>query len=233
LILLFFLVNCIGCSESENEKPVVIMIKSPLISISEPEFLDELDLKKAAYPYNIRKDPEEYNEMVIQLINMLSEEILLLSAAADIGITVTEAEIEAAEAELKKDYPEKGFDNMLLENAISYSLWKKRLKKNLTIDKLIDQEIKSKIEITSEEIVEFYRNYNLDEKADSKKKEPNKTIDETELVSVLRMQKTEDVYEAWLKELELKYLVEINKEKLKSFLIDMEENGGNKNEKND
>ncbi|OGR12996.1 MAG: hypothetical protein A2277_18490 [Desulfobacterales bacterium RIFOXYA12_FULL_46_15] len=234
LILLGLLLCCQGCGEPKKEKPVVFIIKSPLISISESDFLDELELKKAAYPYKITENPEEYNEMVISLINMLSEEALLLSAAVDLGVNVMEDEVKAAEDEFRKDYPEDGFDKMLLENAISYPLWKKRLKTNLIIDKLIDQEIRSKIEITSEELVEFYNKYNNEETQDLKKKnkEPKKTIDENELVSVLRMQKTEDVYGEWLKKLESKYLIEINKEKLRSLLIDIEKNGESENEKN-
>ena len=235
LVMMLFMLCCPGCGEPEKEKPVVFLIKTPLVSLSEPDFLDELDLKKAAYPYSLDKDPAEYNEMVIQLVNMLSEEMLLLSAAADLGVTVTEMEVNAAEEEFKKDYPENSFDEMLLKNAIPYALWKKRLNKNLIIDKLIDQEIRNKIEITSEELVEFYSKYNMEETRDPKKKnkESQKIIDENELVSVLRMQKTENVYGAWLKELELKYPVEINKERLKSLLIVIEENEGNKNEKND
>ena len=235
LILLLYLACCLGCGEPEKEKPAIVMIKTPLISLLEPDFLEELDLKKSAYPYAVDKNPAEYNEMVIQLVNMLSEEMILLSAAGDLGVTVTEAEVNAAEAEIKKDYPENSFDDMLLKNAVSYSLWKKRLKKNMIIDKLLDREIRNKIEITSEELVEFYSKYNMEEPPDPKKKnkESKKIIDENELVSILRMQKTEDVYEAWLKELELKYPVEINKENIKSLLIGIEEKEGNKNEKKD
>nr|NJM02434.1 hypothetical protein [Desulfobacula sp.] len=234
-ILLLCLSCCLGCSEPEKEKPAAVMIKTPLISLSEPDFLEELDLKKSAYPYAIDKDPAEYNGMVIQLVNMLSEEMILLSAAGDLGVTVTETEVNAAEAEIKADYPENTFDEMLLKNAISYSLWKKRLKKNLIIDKLLDREIRHKVEITSEDLVEFYRKYNMEDPRDLKKKnkEPQKIIDENELVSILRMQKTEDAYEAWLKELELKYPVEINKEALKPLLIDIDEKEENNNEKTD
>ena len=234
MLLSWFAFFCLSCSEPEKEKPIVFIIKSQSISISDSEFLDELDLKKAAYPYKITETPLEYNEMVMHLVNMLTEETLLLTAAADQGVTVTEDEVKAAEVEFKKDYPENGFDKMLLENAISYPLWKKRLKTNLIIDKLIDQEIRSKVEISSEELVEFYNKYNMEAALDPKKKnkEPQKTIDENELIFVLRMQKTEEVYVEWLKGLELKYPIEINKEKLKSLLINLEENEESKNENN-
>lgn len=62
-------------------------------------------LKKVAYPYNINKNPVEYNEMVMALAADLSLEIVLLSAAADKGVIVTDMEIDLAEKEFKKDYP--------------------------------------------------------------------------------------------------------------------------------
>jgi len=163
LILLVFMVCCQGCGEPEKEKPILFLLKTSLIEISESDFMDELDLKKAAYPYTINKNPEEYNEMVIQLVSTLSEELLLLSAAVDYGVIVTDMEVSAAEEEIKKDYPDNSFEDMLLGNAISYPLWKKRLRRNLIIDKLVDQEIRSKIEITSEELVEFYSKYNMED----------------------------------------------------------------------
>ena len=227
MILMVFMLAGVSCGEPEKEKPEEFLLKSSRISVSESDFLDELDLKKSAYPYTLDKNPAEYNEIVIQLVNMLSEEILLLSAAADLGVTVTDMEVGAAEAEFKEDYPEHSFEAMLLENAIPYPLWKKRLKKNLIIDRLIDQEIRNKIEITSEELVEFYNKY-LEETRVTKKsnKEPPKKMDETELIAVLRLQKTEKAYGDWIKTLESKYPIEINKETLKSVLI--EENEGNK-----
>jgi hypothetical protein len=233
LILAVFMLSGLSCGEPEKEKPMEFLLKSSLISVSESDFLDELDLKKAAYPYTLDKNPAEYNETVIELVNMLSEEILLLSAAVDLGVTVTDMEVAAAEAEFREDYPENTFEAMLLENAISYPLWKKRLKKNLIMDRLIDQEIRHKIEITSEELVEFYSKYIEENQVpkNSNKEPPLKKMDETELIAVLRLQKTERVYGDWIRALELKYPIEINKEKLKAVLI--EENEGNKNEEND
>jgi len=226
-----------GCGEPEAPKALEFIIKTPSRTITQYEFLEELDLKKAAYPYNINEDPAEYNEMVMHLVEMLSEEIVLLSAAADKGIVVSKAEVQSAEAEFKKDYPEDSFEQILLKNAITYSFWKERFKKNMIMDKLIDQELKQKIEITSEDLVEFYNNHitknnlNTDDKDHALEKNESET--EKELVSRLRMQKTQENYEEWIQLLWKDYPVEINKEKLKTFLIDIEQSEGSKNENKD
>lgn len=222
-----------GCSESEKETAPEFLIKTPSMILTVGEFSEELDLKRAAYPYNINDNPAEYNEMVIHLVKMLSQEIILLSAAADKGVTVTDQEIQSAEDEFKKDYPDDSFDQLLLKNAVSYSFWKKRFKKNMIMDKLIDQDLKQKIEITSQDIVEFYQKHRIVDIQDPDKNAlvPNQIEDEKELVSRLRMQKTQDHYDEWIQALEKDYPVEINEDKLKTLLIDIEKSEENKNEK--
>lgn len=232
----WFFIGSLGlmsCSEPATEKSPRFLIKTPVMTITSSDFLEELDLKRAAYPYTIHENPAEYNEMVIHLVRMLSEEIILLSAAAGKGVIVTDSEVDLAEKEFKKDYPDDSFDQILLENAISYSFWKKRFKKNMIIDKLIDQELKKKIEITSRDIVEFYKKYRMADAQDSDNKALvlKKIKNEQELVSRLRFQKTQDQYEEWIQQLGKEYPVEINKDKLKTFLLDIEKSEGSENEK--
>ncbi|MCP4672518.1 MAG: hypothetical protein GY857_14585 [Desulfobacula sp.] len=220
-----------GCSEPEKNI-TQFLIKTEVITISSMDFSEELDLKRAAYPYDIKENQEEYNEMVISLVKILSEEIVLLTAAVAKNITITEQEALAAEKEFKKDYPEDSFEQILLENAISYPLWKKRFKKNMIMEKLIDLELTQKIEISPGDIVDFYNSHNAATIHDSKNQPAilNKIENEKELVTRLRMQKTQDNYNKWIQELYKVYPVEINKDKLKIFLIDIK---GNKEEKND
>ncbi len=278
-----------GCAEPETKTKTQYLIQTQILHISSMGFSQELELKKSAYPYDIKKNPNEYNGMVISLVKMLSEEIVLLSAAADKQIFVTDQEVLLAQKEFKKDYSKDSFEpnslelnslepdsldqdnfepdsfesdsfesdssepdrleQILLENAISYSFWEKRFKKNMIMEKLIDQELKQKLEITPQDIVQFYKTYNklaidsennptvLNEIADEKElnekdlnekelneKELNeKELNEKDLISRLRMQKTQEKYYEWIQNLYQAYPVEINKDKLKNFLIDIKD----------
>ncbi|MBU2452717.1 MAG: hypothetical protein KJ668_05315, partial [Proteobacteria bacterium] len=58
-----------------------------------------------------------------------------------------------------------------------------------------------------------------------------KIENEKELISRLRLQKTQESYDEWIQQLWTQYPVEINKEKLKTFLIDIEKSKGSVNEK--
>lgn len=236
-LFLFCTVISIGCSDPPEEVSPVVIIQTPILSIDNEEFAQELDLKRVAYPYDIDKDPDAYNKMVMNLVEMLSEELVLLSAAFDNGIRVLEAELSEAETAFKKEYPEDSFEQMLLTSAIPYSLWKKRFHRNLLIEKLIDQELSSKIDISPEEIVAFYNALKASKKDQGTQAseqisdaQENNNFEQA-LISRLRMHKTQEQYDQWIQGLWSKYPVQVNKEHLKLFLIALEQTKGNKNEK--
>lgn len=211
-----------SCSDTPSPAPDTYIIKTSVITINENEFAEELELKKAAYPYSIKDDPFTYNQLVLSLVKMLTEEAVLLTAAANLGVDVSDAQLDQAVAEFKEDYPDDSFEQILLENAISYPLWLHRFKKHMIMDKLIDQELRQKIEITSEDIVRFYETFQNelnDGTEGGKQSVLNRIDDEKELVSRLRMQKTQDRYESWIQDLAKLYPIQINNDRLKPFLI--------------
>ena len=224
------IIGLTGCGESKEKIVTQFLLKTPLIVVSKLDFSEELDRKKAAYPYDIRKNPIEYNEMVIHLVKILSDEIVLLSAAADKDIKISDQEVESAEKEFKKEYPADSFDQILLESAISYSLWKKRFKNNMIIEKLIEQEIKEKIDITPRDIEKFYNN-NYETSQDLKNNSTILNKNERDLVARLYMQKSQKKYNDWIQNLYKAYPVEINRDKLKSFLIGIKKGREYKNGK--
>ena len=103
----------------------------------------------------------------------------------------------------------------------------------MILEKFIDQELRQKIEITAQDIVGFYKKHII---ADIQKKDENtpglkKIENEKELVSHLRLQKAQDHYDEWIQQLYKDHPVQINMEKLKTFLIDIEKSEVKENEK--
>ena len=56
-------------------------MRTPVLTLTISEFLGELELKKVSYPYSVTKNSTEYNDIIIELVNTLSEEMVLVSAA--------------------------------------------------------------------------------------------------------------------------------------------------------
>ena len=202
-----------GCEKPPAKVEQRYVIKCGGTIISEAQFGDELDLKLAAYPFTLKNDPAQYNAVVLDLISVLSDEILLLEAARDRGIGVDENEIAQAESDVRQDYPEDSFDQMLLENAITYKVWKKKLIKDMVIDKFIRSELIGAQEITPDDVMAFYQKH-----ADAADPASSDSMDEQGLIRQLHMEKAQASYEDWMTTLKKTYLVEINKEAVSAFL---------------
>nr|WP_321400326.1 SurA N-terminal domain-containing protein [uncultured Desulfobacter sp.] len=215
----------LGCKEQKNVEEKGCIIKAGTVEISQGDFARELEVKQANYPYEVNDSPDEYNAMVLDLVSDLSDEAVLLAAAADKGIDVTDEELESAVDDFKKDYPEDSFDQMLLERAISYSVWEKGLKKDLVIQKLIMQDLVAAQQIHAEDMIAFYdrlagRNKSQDD--DSTMDDNSTMVDENDLVLRLRIEKSQDAYGEWIQGLQASYPVHIDKLILSTFLMDTE-----------
>ena len=209
-----------GCTDPPDTSAPDYLIKTGSITLLSVDFAEEVDLKLMAYPYDYKKNPMEYNRLIFDLVSILSEESVLLAAAHDSKILVSDSEVDAKESFYREDYPEDSFEQMLLENAISYSYWKKKIKDNLVIDKFIQLELKDKVEILPEDVISFYNRNRLQEAVSDEKK----------LVSHLRNEKSQEFYDQWIMGLKKQYPSDINKKALARFLMKMENNKGQIND---
>ncbi|MFN2358087.1 MAG: SurA N-terminal domain-containing protein [Desulfotignum sp.] len=211
-----------GCDRTPQTDTTEYIIKAGPVVVTPTEFVEELDLKLSAYPYDIKNTPDQYNEVLVDLVATLSEETLLLAVAREKGITVTSSEVEAAKARVKETYPENSFDQMLLENAISQLVWENRLEKSLVIEKLVQQELIDKIHITADDVKSFFEKHQTKEAS-----LPDKEglVDETELVAQLRRQKGQMLYQEWVYALKQDLSVDINKPRVAQMLIGNEKKG--------
>ncbi len=223
-ITLFFLGFFMGCSRSaniENTAAENFVLKSGIMEISIHEFAEELEVRRAAYPYDITDHPQEYNELVIRLVDQLSDELILSRHAGEKGVAVTASCIQKEEDRIREDYPDKSFEAMLLEMAVPYHFWKRRLARQLLLDKVIQQDLEEKITFTPDEMADFYQAHEERYKTDQGASSKSKISTEFELVTDLKREKLEMEYPKWLKKLKGIYPVEISHSNLKLFLKNM------------
>ena len=137
--------------------------------------------------------------------------MILLERAHEIGISVTDIELEKAVAAIKSDYPSGEFEKTLLEFAVSYETWESRLKTRLIMEKVIEKELENRITITPEDIAAYYKKNFQGKKGESESTPASGDINEI-IVKQLRREKAEDSYKTWIEELKAKYEIEINSE---------------------
>ena len=214
-----------ACEQKDTDlgKEVLIRVDDRVTTVL--DFNNAFEIAKIAYEDNIKEQPEDLKKAQIRLLNELTVEMILLERAEELGISITEAELEKAVSAIKSDYPEGEFEKTLLEFAVSYDSWKERLRKRLILEKVIEAELTNQITITPEDISEYYqKNYeNRDEESESVQK--SEDINEA-IVKQLRRQKTEEAYNSWIEDLKAQYAIEINKDQWEKItgLKSIEEN---------
>jgi peptidyl-prolyl cis-trans isomerase SurA len=118
------------------------------------------DLEKN-YKMQPMANPEGSSEDEIQiqkldLLSKLIEAEIMLQRAEKLGLLVTDADVEAKFAELKAPYTIEEFNKQLASRNMTVQDLKTQLRKDLSIQKLLNKEIASRINITDADVRNFY-----------------------------------------------------------------------------
>jgi peptidyl-prolyl cis-trans isomerase SurA len=100
--------------------------------------------------------PEEAQDLKLQVLNQLINDQILLEMASRAGLSATDAEVDVKFNEFKSQYTEEKFKDLLKEQKMTIDDIRNELRKSITIDKLVNKEITSKISVTDAEIKNFY-----------------------------------------------------------------------------
>ena len=100
--------------------------------------------------------PEEAQDAKLQLLSQMINDQILLEMASSAGLSATDAEVDVKFNEFKSQYTEEKFQELLKEQKITVDEIRAELRKSITIDKLINKEITSKISVSEAEIKSFY-----------------------------------------------------------------------------
>jgi hypothetical protein len=198
-----------GCmnSGSNSDDVNLIQVRDRVLTVI--EFNQAFEISKTAYPHNLRFEPNDFRNAQLRLLNQLMVEMIILERAEELGIYISDEEVEKAAADIKKDYPEDTFEKTLLEFAVSYESWEARLKNRLLMEKVVDSDLKDQVVISPEDIANYYKKNFKTQVLDNEQTAKIEDIDEM-IIKHLRREKTEEAYKKWIKKLKQKYNIEIN-----------------------
>jgi len=209
IIIGALLLTVVACSQTDSSAPhEAVLIRSDNQTVTRAQFERAFEAARIAYSDERSVDRRVIANARTRLLHQMAEELIVNRRAEELGIALDEAELNAAIEKIKQDYPEDAFDQMLLESAIPYSLWKERLQERLLMEKVVDRELVQSLEITAADIEAYYKAH---EKNLAAKTEMSPETDlERYIVEQLRRQKVEAAYPQWMEGLRQRYQVEIN-----------------------
>lgn len=212
--VVFALIGCSG-HDTGNGDEYLIRIDDRVVTVA--DFNRAFEIAKTAYTHNSLQNPEDTNDARLRLLNQMTEELVLLQRAGELGIGVSDEELEKAIEKIKADFPDDAFEQTLLEYAVSYKSWKNGLKTRLLMEKLVQQELKDETVIQPDEVAKFYEeNYNNDATQSGDTRNPA-AVEEI-IVKQLRRVKIENAYRKWIENLRKRYTIDINKDQWNKIL---------------
>ena len=209
--LLCFLLLVSACSGGDDfGSEHLIRVGERFVTVF--DFNKAFELTETAHSFGLRDHPEQYREAQERLLNQMTIELLMLTRAGELSLEVSAEEIDAAIADIKADYPDDTFEETLLEAAVTFDVWKQRMKIRLLLEKLIATELQNQMTITPKDITAHYEKYfkpkSDDDAQTNAHNDPSE--DHEAIIRDLRRRKAEEAYDAWIEGLKARYPVDVN-----------------------
>jgi peptidyl-prolyl cis-trans isomerase SurA len=99
---------------------------------------------------------EEVQFKKLELLRVMIDEEIMLQRAEKLGLIATEAEVEAKFNEIRAPYTQEEFQRQLDARSMTVEELKGQLRRDLSIEKLMNKEILSQINVTDKEVTDFY-----------------------------------------------------------------------------
>jgi len=166
LCIILAFVGLPGCGknnrqkEANNRDKIVAHVNYDKIYLS--KLSKEIKQFEANYGIINAEKKERYQKISKYILEELIQKKLYLQEAERLKIKAHNDEIESYVKNIISDYSQESFKRILESRNIDYDEWNFRIRENLLFQKLIDQEVKSKIEAKESEINSYYKAHSKD-----------------------------------------------------------------------
>ena len=106
--------------------------------------------------------PEQQDSLKLNILHELIVEEIVEQRAAKLGLTATDAEVDAKLQEMKAPYTEEQFGARLKAGNLTVDDVRRDLRRSLTQTKLLNKEINSKITVTDADVSHYYAAHKAD-----------------------------------------------------------------------
>src|SRR5204863_6889055 len=128
-------------SDSSASANVVARVNGKDVTASQLDKQVQVQLNGAEQPAS----PEELQDLKLQVLNRLINDQILLEHAATANLSASDAEVDVKFNEFKSQYTEEKLQQLLKEQKMTIDDIRNEMRKQITIDKLVNKDITSKI----------------------------------------------------------------------------------------
>ena len=102
---------------------------------------------------------EQATNLRLSILRQLIDNEILMQRAEKLGLLATDDEVDRKLNEIKSPYTKEEFDARLKEKKLTLDDFKRDLRRSLTVDKVLNKEVTSKINISDQDITSYYNEH--------------------------------------------------------------------------
>lgn len=102
---------------------------------------------------------EQADTLRLNILKELIDNEILMQRAEKLGLLATDDEVNAKLAEIKAPFSQQDFDKRLADRGITLADFKADLRRSITVEKVLNKEVTSKINVSDEDITAYYNQH--------------------------------------------------------------------------
>ena len=153
LLLASSFVVLTGCRQAQQNGVVATVNGHPILRAD----LDKLyNAQLASNPQAQNPPADQADALRLNILHQLIVEEIVQQRAQKLGLTATDAEVDAKLSEIKAPYTDEQFRQKLQQSGQTMDSLRRTLRRSLTFEKLLNKEINSRITVTDADVASYY-----------------------------------------------------------------------------
>jgi peptidyl-prolyl cis-trans isomerase SurA len=144
-----------GCNRAPNAD-VVATVNGHAIMRAD---MDRMYAAQLGQAQTQQPSPEQADSLRLTVVKELIEEEVVEQRAAKMNLTATPEDVDARIVEMKAPYTDEQFNQQLKASNHTLDDMKRDVRRSLTLDKLLNKEIYSKVTITDADVSNYYQQH--------------------------------------------------------------------------
>jgi peptidyl-prolyl cis-trans isomerase SurA len=99
---------------------------------------------------------EQATALRLNILHQMIDDQILMRRAEKLGLLATDEEVDRKYNEYKSPFTQEEFDKRLKDKKITLVDFKRDIRRSITVDKVMNKEVSSKINVTDQDITDYY-----------------------------------------------------------------------------
>jgi peptidyl-prolyl cis-trans isomerase SurA len=113
------------------------------------------------YDNNVASAPqapvgEQATALRLNILHQMIDDEILMRRAEKLGLLATDEEVDRKYNEVKAPFTQEEFDKRLQDKKITLADFKRDIRRSITVEKVLNKEISSKINVTDQDVTDYY-----------------------------------------------------------------------------